>query len=139
MTRGLCITLTALLLVACGSSEQTYATLREARSDHLFERGWLPDVLPPSTVDITIRTNLDLNTATGSFRFSSSEGGAFSAATRVGGDERSWPSEWREFASRSRATGSRASIYSRGSSHWLFLCVDSAGYTRCTWTSRSDG
>jgi hypothetical protein len=35
----------------------------------LFERGWLPDIVPDSSREITINNDLDLNLSKGEFFF----------------------------------------------------------------------
>ena len=50
-----------------------YATLEAARADHLFGRGWLPDILPLSAYDIRTSNNLDIDTSEGEFSFDPSE------------------------------------------------------------------
>ncbi|WP_105062632.1 hypothetical protein [Photobacterium angustum] len=47
-----------------------YLTYHHAKNDNLFERGWLPDILPPSTFMISVNNNLDLNTSHGNFYLS---------------------------------------------------------------------
>ncbi|PML53537.1 hypothetical protein [Vibrio lentus] len=61
--------LSALVLLAGCSDAVTnqYATYAEAQQDSLFERGWLPDILPESTIDIEVVNNLDNNTSHGGF------------------------------------------------------------------------
>ncbi|PMH03169.1 hypothetical protein [Vibrio lentus] len=61
--------LSALVLLAGCSDAVTnqYATYAEAQQDSLFERGWLPDILPESTIDIEVVSNLDNNTSYGGF------------------------------------------------------------------------
>ena len=57
-----------LLLSGCSdvvSSE--YATYELAQQERLFERGWLPDILPSSTSQIELNNDLDINTSEGSF------------------------------------------------------------------------
>ena len=72
-----CLTfiVTAIAVAGCTSDIVTsrYATLAEARADHLFERGWLPDVLPPSARNIRTTNNVDLNTSVGEFEVSTSD------------------------------------------------------------------
>jgi hypothetical protein len=46
-----------------------YKTLALAREDKLFERGWLPEILPASSQNIRTSNNLDLNTSEGEFSF----------------------------------------------------------------------
>ncbi|MEZ9762225.1 hypothetical protein AB4278_04865 [Vibrio splendidus] len=44
-----------------------YSTYAEAKENRLFDRGWLPDILPRSTVTIKVSNDLDTNTSEGSF------------------------------------------------------------------------
>lgn len=59
-----------LLLVLTGCSDIVqihYENYQQAQADQLFERGWLPDVLPVSTTQIEVANDLDNNTSQGSF------------------------------------------------------------------------
>ncbi|EHU9456068.1 hypothetical protein KZY41_004638 [Vibrio vulnificus] len=59
-----------LLLVLAGCSDivqSHYDNYQQAQADQLFERGWLPDVLPVSTTQIEVANDLDNNTSKGSF------------------------------------------------------------------------
>ncbi|EOB6240082.1 hypothetical protein [Vibrio vulnificus] len=59
-----------LLLVLTGCSDIVqihYENYMQAQADQLFERGWLPDVLPVSTTQIEVANDLDNNTSQGSF------------------------------------------------------------------------
>jgi hypothetical protein len=59
-----------LWLVACSDIvTKHYPTIVEARRDGLFERGWLPNILPSSVRDIKVSNNLDINTSVGEFWF----------------------------------------------------------------------
>ena len=44
-----------------------YSTYAQAKQELLFDRGWLPDILPNSTVTIEVNNDLDANTSEGSF------------------------------------------------------------------------
>ncbi|MEZ8202901.1 hypothetical protein ACED47_02340 [Vibrio splendidus] len=44
-----------------------YSTYAQAKQERLFDRGWLPDILPKSTVKIEVNNDLDANTSEGSF------------------------------------------------------------------------
>ena len=60
-----------ILLLASGCSDvvsDEYATYELAQQDRLFDRGWLPDILPSSTLQIEVNNDLDINTSEGSFR-----------------------------------------------------------------------
>ncbi|ARP40470.1 hypothetical protein [Vibrio syngnathi] len=57
-----------VLLSGCSdvvSSE--YSTYEKAKEARLFDRGWLPDLLPESTLSIKVSNDLDSNTSEGSF------------------------------------------------------------------------
>jgi hypothetical protein len=70
----------AVMATACSSVvTDHYETLQEARSDDLFQRGWLPDILPPSAHDIRTSNNLDINVSEGEFHFRADESAAFFA------------------------------------------------------------
>lgn len=50
----------ALLLPFCKETpESYYPTLKDAEKDNAIERGWIPNVLPPTTREITERHNID--------------------------------------------------------------------------------
>lgn len=60
-----------IVLTACSDVVTSdYDTLKQAKQDRLFERGWMPDILPVSTRSITVSNDFDLNTATGHFKIS---------------------------------------------------------------------
>ncbi|MCK8072374.1 hypothetical protein [Vibrio sp. 1CM23M] len=44
-----------------------YSTYAQAKQERLFDRGWLPDILPRSTLTIEVNNDLDANTSEGSF------------------------------------------------------------------------
>lgn len=51
-----------LCIAACSDVQTTrYDTVVDARQDCLFERGWIPDVLPASAVSIIETHNIDTN------------------------------------------------------------------------------
>lgn len=69
-----------LLLVLTGCSDivqSHYDNYQQAQADQLFERGWLPDVLPVSTTQIEAANDLDNNTSQGSFLIAEKEMGQF--------------------------------------------------------------
>lgn len=66
------IFIVSVLYVAWGCGEvQTnrYETVQDARQDRLFERGWVPDVLPDSTIDIVEAHDIDTNQRCARARF----------------------------------------------------------------------
>lgn len=76
VSRNVRATALFLLVTVAGCSDQftdRYSTLQEARRDQVFERGWLPDVLPPSSHALKVSGDVDINTALGEFSFSRAE------------------------------------------------------------------
>ncbi|HAS8321140.1 hypothetical protein D8T43_06545 [Vibrio vulnificus] len=67
-----------LVLTGCSDIVQShYDNYQQAQADQLFERGWLPDVLPVSTTQIEVTNDLDNNTSQGSFLIAEKEMGQF--------------------------------------------------------------
>jgi hypothetical protein len=72
-----------LILAACaisGCDESVplnYSTRAEAEAESLFARGWLPEIIPPSSRQISMRNDLDLNISNGEFSFDPSEHDVF--------------------------------------------------------------
>ena len=112
-----------MLLAGCAidTVSHTYANMAAARADALFDKGWLPDVLPSSATNIETFNQLDLNYSTGSFEFTSSEAAAFYARLTPGESPlpfQDWPSTIEEFK------GKRFSAWSYHSpdATWVFFC-----------------
>jgi hypothetical protein len=68
-----------LWLSGCDDVTSRYATLDDARSDGLYEGGWLPDILPSSAYDIRVTNDLDVNTSEGEFWFDPADFPSFAA------------------------------------------------------------
>lgn len=69
----------------CGCNDWTvreYPTRADAEADKLFERGWLPSLIPLSSHDIRVESELDVNAAAGNFSFDSTERVRFTGALR---------------------------------------------------------
>src|SRR5688572_1093358 len=69
---------TALVSLAlfggCGeNSVKRYATIQDAKKDRLFERGWVPDVLPETAGPLTEVHNIDTNARCALGQFSASD------------------------------------------------------------------
>ena len=113
----------ALSLAACDVATDRYATLQDARADSLFQRGWLPDILPPSTHSIHTSNDLDLNLSSGEFRFSSNEFSEFSAALHPYTTRRESPLKTLDDdISRLTRQGYKPYEYTTADTVWVFLC-----------------
>ncbi len=70
--------LACLLFCSCDDTVRSeYPTRADAVADTLFERGWLPDIIPASSRDILTVNDLDLNTSHGEFSFDPAEAPVF--------------------------------------------------------------
>ena len=63
------IGLSAFLFLYDETVKSFYETKTEAVNNRLFIRGWLPDIIPNSSFDISVNNDLDLNKSKGSFSF----------------------------------------------------------------------
>ncbi|MFT3992135.1 MAG: hypothetical protein QM680_12065 [Luteolibacter sp.] len=78
MKSYLLVICTCLLMIACRDTSVTgYQTRQEAEADRLFERGWLPAIIPESSYGIVVKNDLDLNVSEGEFRFKTEDREAF--------------------------------------------------------------
>ena len=101
---------TLLSLSSCDVATSWYATLDDARRDRLFERGWLPDILPASARDIRVSSDLDVNHSRGDFFFD--------------------PADFATFAAHLRARDDKTFEYVAGGNTWVFSCDSSRGHCR---------
>ena len=60
----------------------SHANLAEVRKAGVIEQGWVPEILPAGSKDITETHNLDTNVGMGTFRFPSADLDAFKAQAR---------------------------------------------------------
>ena len=68
----------ACLVIGCDESVQlNYSTRVDASAESLFARGWLPDIVPASSRNISMRNDLDLNISNGEFSFQQSDHDVF--------------------------------------------------------------
>jgi hypothetical protein len=105
-----------------------YATLEEARADRLFERGWLPEVLPPSTTRIRTENQLDLNLSEGEFSFEPSEANVLFNKLSGGAPLASRLDGWEETVNSYTRRGYSAWSYRDEDSTWAFFCQGPKGY-----------
>lgn len=136
MKRSLQLTVLILYMAIAGCetyiAERRYPTLEDAKADHLYERGWLPDVLPPSSVDIHTVNNLDASTSKGSFRFQPSEGPLLFGKLIAVAPADAPISNWRDMLVDYKQRGFTAWSYREDDGHWVFFCIASAG--KCEYT-----
>lgn len=116
--------------------ESSYSSLQSAREDHLFDRRWLPDILPPSSSKIRTSNNLDLNTSQGSFEITPNEWSLLEvklAPGSIGAPFANWNGRVADY----RERGFRPWHYASSDVRWVFFCKPDVG--RCEyvmWVSR---
>jgi len=110
---------------------RNYPTLADARSDHLFGRGWLPDILPPSTTDIRTSNDLDSNTSVGEFSFKNGESSTFYSNLQPGLPTSSRIGSWSEIVDDYTNTGHTQWQYRDSDTTWVFFCEQEAN--RCVY------
>lgn len=123
-----------LMLAGCTSDVVTdeYASLDEAREGRLFERGWLPDVLPPSSLSIRTSNNLDRNTSEGEFYFSPDHAPDFYRRVSRGLPSDGVPENLRPLVADSAEAGLEPWWYRERDHTWVFFCSETAGKCRYT-------
>ncbi len=103
-----------------------YADLTEANQDQLFERGWLPNILPSSTIQIVTANNLDLNTSTGEFTIDSEDFAKFQSQLRECMKSNIDMEELIEYGKK----GYRPFCYKYDGSTWIFYINPISGHCR---------
>jgi hypothetical protein len=119
---------TVLVLVRSDEVEERYSTLAAARAAQLFERGWLPDVLPNSTDRLRVSVNFDLNTADGEFYFAPTDWNQFTKHLLAGVAGKPPFVGWPEASDKYRRKGFTVWSHSGSDANWLFLCKAENGY-----------
>ena len=117
-----------LLLIPGDVITSNYPTLKEARADRLFERGWLPDILPASARDIRTTNNADINTSAGEFRFAAADYPVFASRLRSFSTLYAPPPDLDRYVQRMRKRGYQSGVFSDDTSIWLFVCEATGGY-----------
>ena len=69
VTTALLLSILILVFLNAVSSvvSEHYLTYNSAKEDNFFERGWLPDILPESTLMIIVNNDVSSNTSHGVF------------------------------------------------------------------------
>lgn len=135
------VALTALLalflsIVPVNEVEIRYPTLLAARADKQLDQGWLPAILPPSTTDIRIINNLDLNTSSGDFDFHPAEYRLIVART---GPYRPIAAPYNHAAKtveNMREDDNEVRMLEDEESLWVFFCRGAAGHCNYMMWSR---
>lgn len=109
-------------LALCGCDLDVVETHADTLAEY-EDRGWLPaQLLPPSTHDIDLENNVDLNYSIGSFRFLPAEAGRFMQGVRSGVPPHSPFRHWRQIVADAREEGLSLWRYSEEGAEYAFFC-----------------
>ena len=113
-----------LLLASCDIdvNHSSYANLSEANG-----KTWLPDVLPPSTINIRETTNVDLNDANGEFHFSPNEAPQLFSKLTPNTPTHEHFVGWKDTVNDYLKEGRTAWSFRDEYSEWAFFCTAKTG------------
>ena len=130
MTRGIALIVIAVVLAACDSVSSSYRTVAEARSDRLFERGWLPDILPSSTTSLHITNDLDINVTEGEFSFLANDFPIFREKLNANIPSSAPFRDWGQYSGKMPSSGYTAFAFSTDDMQWVFVCNEAQGHCK---------
>jgi hypothetical protein len=107
-----------------------YPTRAKAEADNLFERGWLPTLIPASARDITTSNDLDINISEGEFRYDPKETNEFLRHLTPYSGQKPKLERWQAYIAEQRKEGYNAFEYAADKTVWVFLVNTSTGHVR---------
>jgi hypothetical protein len=125
------IVFVVLLIGGCSDTvTKHYATRANAEADQLFERGWLPSLIPASARDITTSNDLDTNKSEGEFRYDTKETNEFLRHLKPYSGQKLPLSRWQTFVVEKKKEGYDAFEYAADKLVWIFLVNERTGHVR---------
>jgi hypothetical protein len=124
------IVVTSIFFASCDNSvlsdvvRNDYADIAEAKQGQLFERGWLPNILPASTTQIVTKNDLDLNLSSGEFTMDPKDFSKFQAQLKECVKSRDDLEELLDYARK----GYRPFCYTSDASTWRFYLNPTTGH-----------
>jgi len=140
-TRTLILTfLLCLFLVGCSDIvTRDYKTYNDAVSDELFGRGWLPELIPPSSFNIKTANDLDVNTSKGEFSFPPGDTQAFIAKLQPYSGRKSPYIEYDKRVKKRISQGYTPYEYTGDVSTWVFFLNADKGHAYYdSWHARGN-
>lgn len=125
-----------IFLNSCDIHTESYDTKEAAIDDELFERGWLPELIPNSATKIVIRTDGEANLADGTFHYSPSEHEDFVKKLSEYKGGLSPVPRWDGEVSEVTGENAKSYYYSRGAKVWVFICKDKSFARFMLWSKR---
>ena len=132
--------LAMLFLGGCSDTvTHHYPTRAKAEADDLFERGWLPSLIPTSARDITTSNNLDINTSEGDFRYDPKETNEFLRHLKPYSGQKPTLDRWQTYIAQQKKEGYDSFEYTADKTVWVFLVNAKTGHVRYVmWLEYSD-
>jgi hypothetical protein len=112
-------------LRSCDTVTEKYDTYAEAKAGGIFNRGWLPEVVPASATKLIATNNLDTNTSEGEFYFSSDDAPLFISSLQL------YEAPVAELLTKEvelKPKGYGSYEYVQGSSRWVFFVQGRIGH-----------
>lgn len=131
-TKTLPIILLIILLFVgcCDTVNDHYATRAEAEADNLFERGWLPSIIPASARGIKTSNNLDINISEGEFRFDQEETNTFLEHLKPYSGQPPKPRRRQTYIAKQKKKGYLPFEYTDNDTVWIFMVNSRAEHVR---------
>jgi len=119
-------------------------TLPEVHELHLFDQGWLPNILPPSTHHLHLVKSPKINFAQGEFFFSHDDWQDFSARLEPEKTIEKTMEEsivcWAKSLRKMQGDGHTLWHYCADCRHWMFFCKADEGHCEFVmWVCRDSG
>ena len=114
--------LCAVILSGCLDRSDDYDDIDDARRGHVFEKGWLPDLLPASARDLRVTTTVEDSAGRGEFSFDPIDYASFIATLSAYDGAMSKVEKDNRSIKKLLDKGYEAHTYASGATHWIFLC-----------------
>ena len=126
------------MIVGCSDNvTDHYANRTKAEKDHLFERGWLPSIIPTSARDITTSNDLDINISEGEFRYDPKETNEFLRYLKLYSGQKPMVDSWQADIAKHQKEGYSSFEYASDKTVWIFLVNVRTGHVHyLMWISR---
>ncbi|MDH3242811.1 MAG: hypothetical protein OEO83_19320 [Alphaproteobacteria bacterium] len=105
-----------------------YASYEAAMEDNLFDRGWLPELIPSSATSIVTNNNLDLNISHVEFRYDPADTDSFLGNLRPYRDRNSPTVEYKARVEGMKSENYRPYEYRDYASFWVFFVNSEEGH-----------
>jgi len=123
--------LAILLLGGCSDTvSKHYSTRAEAEADSLFERGWLPSLIPATSKDIKTSNNIDINISEGEFRYDLKETNEFLNHLKPYTGQKPKLDRWQSYIVKQKKEGYDPFEYAADENVWVFLVNTRTGHVR---------